>query len=130
MVTNYPAANVTRNAPRWALEIIRHLPLNMRSWVWPLATDGTGAALELTLSRFGWRMTAIPSIRWCGAKAAHLAATTLRHCRPHGQTHFMVARTAMIDADVRVPAFGKALDACDFHLLTAPACEPFSTAGF
>jgi hypothetical protein len=54
----------------------------------------------------------------------------LRHGRPHGQTHFMVTRTAMIDADVRVPAFGKSLDACDFHLLTAPACEPFSTAGF
>jgi hypothetical protein len=54
----------------------------------------------------------------------------LRHGRPHGQTHFMVTRTAMIDADVRVPAFGKSLDACDFHLLTTPACGPFSTPGF
>ena len=26
-------------------------------------------------------------------------------------SHFMVTRTAMIDADVRVPAFGKSLDA-------------------
>ena len=53
----------------------------------------------------------------------------LRHGRPQGQTHFMVTRTAMIDADASLP-FGKSLDACDFHLLTAPACEPFSTAWF
>jgi hypothetical protein len=36
----------------------------------------------------------------------------------------------MIDADVGVPAFGKSLDASDFHLLTAPARKSFSTAGF
>jgi hypothetical protein len=65
-----------------------------------------------------------------GKRRKDWAATNLRHGRPHGQTHFMVTRTAMIDADVRVPASGKAFDACDFHLLTAPACEPFSTAGF
>ena len=48
---------------------------------------------------------------------------------PHGQPHLMVTRAAMVDPDICVAAFGKPLDAGDFHFLSAPTCGAFGTAG-
>jgi hypothetical protein len=47
---------------------------------------------------------------------------------PHGQPHFMVTCAAMIDSHVCVRAFGKPLDACDFHLSSAPTHGTFGAA--
>jgi hypothetical protein len=35
----------------------------------------------------------------------------------------------MVDPDICVPAFRKLLDACDFHLLTAPTYSDLGTTG-
>ena len=48
---------------------------------------------------------------------------------PDSQPHLMVTRAAMVDSDICVAAFGKSLDAGDFHLLTAPTWGAFGTAG-
>jgi hypothetical protein len=48
---------------------------------------------------------------------------------PHGQPHLMATRATMVDPNICVAAFGKSLDAGDFHLYTAPTRGAFGTAG-
>jgi hypothetical protein len=48
---------------------------------------------------------------------------------PHSQSHLVVARAAMVDSDICIAAFGKPLDARDFHLCATPAHCAFGAAG-
>ena len=52
----------------------------------------------------------------------------LSYCGPHGQAHLMVTRAAMIDANSCVASLRKPLDACDFHVLSAPARSALGAA--
>ena len=60
---------------------------------------------------------------------ASVSETVLSYRGPHGQPHLMVTGAAMVDSDVCIAAFGKSLDAGDFHLFSAPTCRAFGTAG-